>query len=90
MVALAHESIITLWDVVTNVLLHELDDPVLQYTENVGFAGPEGRYLVATGTSTGIAVWDLLSYGRTSFRINSSGTILIPILIPIYSQMGIR
>lgn len=58
--ALAHGSVVTLWDVEKNVLLKALDG-ALSDVRQVGFVGNDGRYLAASAGSRGIAVWDLLS-----------------------------
>ena len=58
--ALAHGTVITLWDVEKNVLLKALDGG-LSEAQHVGFVGDDGRYLVASSGSRGLAVWDMLS-----------------------------
>jgi NET1-associated nuclear protein 1 (U3 small nucleolar RNA-associated protein 17) len=58
--ALAHGSVITLWDVEKNVLLKALDGG-LSEVRQIGFVGDDGRYLAASAGSRGLAVWDLLS-----------------------------
>lgn len=58
--ALAHGSVVTLWDVEKNVLLRALDG-ALKDVRQIGFVGEEGRFLVAAEATKGLAVWDLLS-----------------------------
>jgi len=58
--ALAHGSVVTLWDVEKNVLLRALDG-ALKDVRQIGFVGEEGRYLAAAEVAKGLAVWDLLS-----------------------------
>ncbi|WVW83264.1 hypothetical protein I302_105283 [Kwoniella bestiolae CBS 10118] len=60
-VALAHGSVVTLWDVESNVLLKVFDTPSGLDIKKTGFVGDEGRYLVGAGQDTGVIVWDLLS-----------------------------
>nr|XP_018263992.1 uncharacterized protein I303_03870 [Kwoniella dejecticola CBS 10117]OBR86150.1 hypothetical protein I303_03870 [Kwoniella dejecticola CBS 10117] len=60
-VVLAHGSVVTLWDVESNVLLKVFDTSSGSDVTQIGFVGQEGRYLVGTGQAQGIIVWDLLS-----------------------------
>ncbi|KAK8869934.1 hypothetical protein IAR55_000502 [Kwoniella newhampshirensis] len=59
-VALAHGSVVTLWDVESNTLLKVLNSGSTSDICQVGFVGSEGRYLVGAGLEKGIIVWDLL------------------------------
>ena len=59
-IALAHGSLITLWDVESNALLKSLQGG-LSGSRQIGFVGREGRYLASAGAATGVTVWDLLS-----------------------------
>lgn len=59
-VALAHGSVISLWDVATCVLLRTLSAGHVTDLRLVTFVGKEGRYVVGAGKA-GVAVWDLLS-----------------------------
>ncbi|WVQ78204.1 hypothetical protein IAT38_000287 [Cryptococcus sp. DSM 104549] len=59
--ALAHGSVITLWDVESNILLKVLDGGAGVDLKKVAFVGGEGRWLVGSGEKEGIVVWDLLS-----------------------------
>lgn len=59
-VALAHGSVISLWDTATCALLRTLVAGQVADLRHVIFVGKEGRYIVGAGRS-GLAVWDLLS-----------------------------
>ena len=72
--ALAHGSVITLWDVEKNVLLRALDG-ALKDVRQIGFVGEEGRFLVAAEATKGLAVWDLLSC-EGKLRSQQGGTQL--------------
>ncbi|WWD15791.1 hypothetical protein CI109_100215 [Kwoniella shandongensis] len=60
-VALAHGSVVTLWDVESNILLKVLDSGSSADVQKVGFVGSEGRFLAGAGADKGVIVWDLLS-----------------------------
>ena len=60
-IAVAHGPVITLWDTDSNALLKVLDNVSIQDARKIAFIEPDGRYLVAAGGSSGLAVWDLLS-----------------------------
>ncbi|WVQ70239.1 uncharacterized protein L199_008465 [Kwoniella botswanensis] len=60
-VVLAHGSVVTLWDVESNVLLKVFDPPSGIDVKKTGFVGDEGRYLIGAGEDHGVIVWDLLS-----------------------------
>lgn len=60
LVAFAHGTVVTLWDVEKNVLLRALEGG-LKEVKQLGFVGQDGRYLATSGESSGIAMWDLLS-----------------------------
>lgn len=60
LIAFAHGSVVTLWDVEKNILLKALEGGVTDVRQ-FGFIGEDGRYLVTAGSLRGIAVWDLLS-----------------------------
>ncbi len=70
-IALAHGAVVTLWDAESNLLLKVLNDSAVDNVHKVAFVGPDGRYLVAGGMSTGIAVWDLLSCEGAPFTFGS-------------------
>lgn len=59
-VALAHGSVISLWDTATCALLRTLVAGQVMDLRHVIFVGKEGRYIVGAGRC-GLAVWDLLS-----------------------------
>lgn len=59
LVVLVHGLTVTLWDSARNVFMRTLESTV--DGRKLGFAGPEGRYIVVSGGKTGVAVWDLLS-----------------------------
>ncbi|OWZ80139.1 NET1-associated nuclear protein 1 (U3 small nucleolar RNA-associated protein 17) [Cryptococcus neoformans Tu401-1] len=59
--ALSHGSVVSLWDVSSNILLKVLDSGLTSDIMTIGFIGKEGRWLVGTGKGSGVAVWDLLS-----------------------------
>ena len=60
-IAVAHGAVITLWDTDSNALLKVLDSFSVQDAQKIAFVEPDGRYLVAAGGFSGLAVWDLLS-----------------------------
>ncbi|OCF39890.1 NET1-associated nuclear protein 1 (U3 small nucleolar RNA-associated protein 17) [Kwoniella heveanensis CBS 569] len=60
-VAITHGSVITLWDVESNILLKVLDTTSGTVISKIRFIGSEGRYLVGSGEEQGLVVWDLLS-----------------------------
>lgn len=59
--ALSHGSVVTLWDVNSNILLKVLDSGLTTDVMSIGFVGKEGRWLIGGGEGKGVAVWDLLS-----------------------------
>ncbi|WVF72330.1 hypothetical protein IAT40_007143 [Kwoniella sp. CBS 6097] len=60
-VAITHGTVITFWDVESNILLKVLDTTSGSEISKVKFIGSEGRYLVGSGAEKGVIVWDLLS-----------------------------
>ncbi|ORX39739.1 WD40-repeat-containing domain protein [Kockovaella imperatae] len=58
-VALAHGSVLSLWDAQTDVLLKTLSGPL--ETRQMSFITSDGRYLATAGFRSGLSVWDLLS-----------------------------
>ncbi|WWC85348.1 uncharacterized protein L201_000211 [Kwoniella dendrophila CBS 6074] len=61
MIVLAHGSVVTLWDVESNVLLKVFDAPSGVPIKSTAFVGPEGRFLIGSGEDQAIVVWDMLS-----------------------------
>ncbi|ODO03476.1 NET1-associated nuclear protein 1 (U3 small nucleolar RNA-associated protein 17) [Cryptococcus wingfieldii CBS 7118] len=59
--ALCHSSVVTLWDIASNILLKVLDVPAGVDARTVEFVGKEGRWLVGAGSTEGLVSWDLLS-----------------------------
>lgn len=59
--ALSHGSVVTLWDVNSNILLKVLDSGLTTDVMSIGFVGKESRWLIGGGEGKGVAVWDLLS-----------------------------
>lgn len=59
--ALSHGSVVTVWDVNSNILLKVLDSGLATDVMSIGFVGKEGRWLIGGGEGKGVAVWDLLS-----------------------------
>ena len=85
--ALAHGSIVTLWDVETNSLLRTLDSG-LSDVRQLGFVGGESRYLVASERYRGVAVWDLLSCEIVWSNVNAACHRLITSrLLPFFAAV---
>lgn len=77
LVALAHGSVVTLWNTASNVMIRALESTI--DARKITFVGAEGRYLAVGGAQKGVAVWDLLSCVIT----NSSPEQLVDVLLPI-------
>lgn len=77
LVALAHGSVVTLWNTTSNVMVRALESTV--DARKITFVGSEGRYLAVGGAQKGVAVWDLLSCVIT----NSSPEQLADVLLAI-------
>jgi NET1-associated nuclear protein 1 (U3 small nucleolar RNA-associated protein 17) len=76
LVALAHGSVVSLWDTESNALLRTLDGGAISDVRKLAFVGAEGRYLVGSG-SKGFVVWDLLSCeGKSVSRADH--TLIVP------------
>lgn len=75
LVALAHGSVVSLWDTESNVLVRTLESAVV--ANKVAFAGSEGRYLVAVGATKGVTVWDLLSCEAVQSNLNQLVEVLL-------------
>ena len=58
-IALAHGSVITLWDAQSGGLLKTLSG--FLDSRQMAFVSRDGRYLATTGVRSGLAIWDLLS-----------------------------
>ncbi|KIR96746.1 NET1-associated nuclear protein 1 (U3 small nucleolar RNA-associated protein 17) [Cryptococcus deuterogattii 2001/935-1] len=73
--ALSHGSVVTLWDVNSNILLKVLDSGLTTDVMSIGFVGKEGRWLIGGGEGKGVALWDLLScevaWSSPSLVVNS-------------------
>lgn len=76
-IALAHGTVVTLWDTVNNVLLRALDSAI--DARKLVFAGSEGRYVVVGGAPRGVAVWDLLSCNIVNTMPSESVDVLLPL-----------
>jgi NET1-associated nuclear protein 1 (U3 small nucleolar RNA-associated protein 17) len=61
LLALAHGSVVTLWETSSNVLLRVFDTADIEGVRKVQFLGSEGRWLALAGQTRGVGVWDLLS-----------------------------
>lgn len=59
-----------------NVLLRALDSAI--DAQKVAFAGTEGRYLVASGSTRGVVVWDLLSCNVVNTMPAQVADVLLP------------
>lgn len=77
LVALAHGSVVTLWDTQSNLLLRALESGV--DARKVTFTSTEGRYLVTGGAQKGVAVYDLLSCNVLQSLPLQACDVLIPL-----------
>lgn len=60
LLALAHGSVVSVWDPITSELRGSLASPRSRPITRVSFVGGEGRWVVGTGERKGVVVWDLL------------------------------
>lgn len=77
LVALAHGTVVTLWNTASNVMVRALESSI--DARKIAFVGGEGRYLAVGGAQKGIAVWDLLS----CVIANSSPEQLVDVLLAL-------
>lgn len=70
--AVAHGPYITLWDGQTHALLYAVSSLPFRKVNTVHFVGTNGRYVVVSGDSKDLIVWDVLknkgSFEQTNLR----------------------